>query len=166
MRWKISWLQELDNQYLDVDEIITFDKKMFHKISNIDSVSPIKVKGYIKIENDLVLVNLNFSGVMKLVDANDGELIDYPFSFDIDDSLDDSYQEAINYQKDFIDLYELTWQHLVIETPTYYRKKNLINKKGKDWQLLSEDEYHSMKKKQIDPRLAKLKDLVIKNEED
>ena len=166
MRWKISWLQELPDKYLAVDENVVFEKAMFQQTTNIDSVSPIKVKGYFQIEEGLILFNLSFSGVLTLVDAHDGELSTYPFAFNSSDLLDDSYQGAVNYKEDYFDLTELTWQNLIVEAPAYYGKDEITNRSGKDWRLLSEDDYYTLKNDTIDPRFAMLKDLVIKNEED
>ncbi|MDR3214744.1 MAG: DUF177 domain-containing protein [Bacilli bacterium] len=166
MRWKISWLQGLKDHFYQVNEVITFDRKMFKNIRHIDSVEPIKVKGTLSIDNDLVEVDLNFKGHLRIRCANTDDIVDYPFNFNIKDVLDDSYQDVINYQKDFIDLYELTWQNLIVEAPAYYVKQECLKKEGKAWRLLLEDEYNDLKSDTIDPRFAKLKDLVIKDEEE
>lgn len=163
MKWKISWLESLENQELKVKEKIIFDKKMFNKVSNINRVDPIDVEGVIFIKDSVVCVDLNFNGKMFLPCILSNEEGEYVFNFNINNEIDDSYNEAINYEKDYIDLYELIWQHLIIEAPSRYVKDNSIIKQGKSWQYINEDEYLNKKSNDIDPRLEILKNIVIDN---
>lgn len=165
MKWKISWLKAQPNQEHDVDETLTFDQKMFKSVSNIKGVSDIKVKGRIFMKADLVNVDLTFSGTMYLPCANTNEIGNYDFSFEISDVLDDEYDGAIDYDADYIDLFELTWQKLIVEAPTKFVKNECQNKSGKSWRLLSEDEYQQKDADKIDPRLEKLKDLFKDDKE-
>jgi uncharacterized protein len=167
VNWKISWIKSLPNQEYKVDEVLKFDQKMFKNVSNINGVSDVLVTGIIKIDIDnLVYVDLNLSGVMYLPCANTNENADYPFSFVIAELLDDDFTDVINYNKDYIDLLELVWQRLIVEAPTKFVKNDSVITGGKDWRLLSEEEYYQEKDKEIDPRLAKLVDLFKDDKED
>ena len=165
MKWKISWLKSQPNQEYHVAETLMFDQKMFKNVSNIQGVSDIKVNGVIFMNNDLVNVDLTFVGTLYLPCANTNEIGDYDFSFVINEILNDESDGIVNYSADFIDLYELIWQTIVIEAPTKFVKNKPINKSGKSWRLMSEDEYQSKKDDEIDPRLEKLKDLFNEKEE-
>ncbi|MDF9866815.1 uncharacterized protein OKW22_000370 [Bacilli bacterium PM5-3] len=165
VKWKISWLRTLPNQKHHVDEKLTFDPKMFKNVTNIKGVSDIKVDGEIFLKEDLVNVDLTFKGTMFLPCANTNELGDYDFSFKIEDVMDESYDLAVNYDADYIDLFELTWQRLIVEAPTKFVKNECINKEGKSWRLLSEDEYHQNNEDKIDPRFEKLKNLFNDKED-
>lgn len=166
MKWKISWLKSLTNQEHEVNEVLKFDQKMFARVSNINGVSDIKVTGTIKMEGELVKADLTFTGILYLPCANTNEIGDYSFEFKIDDLLDEEFVDAVNYDADYIDLLELTWQRLIVEAPTRFVKNKNTNKTGKSWQLLSEEEYLKTKEDEIDPRFAKLKDLFKDDKED
>lgn len=166
MKWKISWLKTQPNQEFKVDETLKFDQKMFAKVSNINGVSDINVNGVIKMEQDLVRVDLTFKGVLYLPCAISNEQGDYPFEFVIDELMDEEFIDAVDYEHDYIDLLELAWQRLIVEAPTKFVKNDCINKSGKSWRLLSEDEYDQEKDNEIDPRFAKLKDLFKDDKED
>ena len=159
MKWKISWLKSQPNQEYQVDEIIKFDQKMFNHVSNIHGVSDIKVNGIIFINNELVNVDLTFTGTLFLPCVNTNEIGDYKFSFVIKEVLNDDGDGTISYSADYIDLYELIWQRLIIEAPTRFVKNEPKDKSGKSWCLMSEDEYQERIENKIDPRLEKLKDL-------
>ena len=165
MKWKISWLKTLPNQKHQVDEKLTFDQKMFKNISNIKGVSDIIVSGEIFLKDELVNVDLDFKGTMYLPCANTNEIGDYDFSFKIEDVMDESFNYVVDYEADYIDLLELTWQRLIVEAPTKFVKNECINKSGKSWRLLSEDEYQQNTEDKIDPRFEKLKDLFKDEEE-
>lgn len=165
MKWKISWLKSLPSQKFEVDETLTFDSKMFQKVSNIDDISDVNVKGEISIKDELVYIDLNFSGIMYLPCANTGEIGEYPFSFNVNELLDDEFDDSINYEADFINLLELTWQRLIVEAPTRYVKADISSRSGKSWQILSEEDYAKKEEDYVDPRLAKLKDLFKDDKE-
>jgi uncharacterized protein len=165
VKWKISWLKTLPNQTHHVTETLSFDQKMFKSVSNISGVSDIKVDGDIFLKDGLVNTNLTFKGIMYLPCANTNEICDYPFEFKIVEAMDEEYDSAVNYEADFIDLLELTWQRLIVEAPTKFVKNECINKSGKSWRLISENDYHQENEDKIDPRFEKLKDL-FNDEED
>ncbi|WP_423364503.1 YceD family protein [Mycoplasma sp. P36-A1] len=166
MKWKISWLKKQPNQEFKVRETLKFDQKMFAKISNIRGVSDVKVNGLIKMDDELVSVDLMFKGVLYLPCSLSDETGDFPFNFQINELLDEEFVDAIDYEADYIDLLELAWQRLIVEAPTKFVKNDCINKSGKSWRLLSEDEYDQEKETEIDPRLAKLEGLFKDDKED
>jgi len=166
VKWKISWLKSLPKQEYLVDEVLKFDQKMFAKVSNINGVSDVLVNGIIKMENDLVRVDLNLKGTLYLPCAVTDETGDYPFSFEINELLDDEYHDVVNYQKDYIDLLELVWQRLIVEAPTKFVKSDREVSSGKSWRLITEEDYYQEKENEIDPRLAKLADLFKDDKED
>lgn len=167
MKWRISWLKNQPEQRYHVDETLTFERNMFKNVSNIDYVSEIKVVGDLFMEDDLVNIDLIVSGIYYLPCALSNEICDYPFSFEVQDALDeDSTLNTIDYHADYIDLYEIIWQRLIVEAPTKFVKNKNINKSGKSWKLLSEEEYQKQFHEQIDPRFEKLKDLFKDDKED
>lgn len=168
MKWRISWLEKQPNQRHHVDEVITFDRSMFKNVSNIDSVSPIKVQGNLFIEKGLVNVDLVFTGILYLPCALSNEICDYNFAFKVKEELDgaEPSDQAIDYEADYIDLYELIWQRLIIEAPTKIVKNDNVNKSGNSWKLLSEEEYQEQAQKRTDPRMAKLQGLFSDDKED
>lgn len=165
MKWKISWLNSQPNKSYDVSEEIIFDKKMFSKVSNIVEAKPISVVGTIKIVEDIVHVNLTFKSTLVLICANTTEQGEYQLCFTIDEPLEEE-DHTINYKADYIDLYELVWQRLIVEVPSKFVISDHEVVEGKSWKLMSEDEYNSLDENVTHPGFEKLKNLSIEKEEE
>ncbi|MGL4382581.1 MAG: YceD family protein [Bacilli bacterium] len=166
MKWKISWLANQPNQEYEVNETLTFSKEMFRNVSNINSVSPVSVNGLIYLQDNLVNISLTFKGTLYLPCVLSNEEGEYPFTFDINECLDESHREVADYKADYIDLLEITWQQLIVEAPTRFVKNEVETTNGQSWQLLTEEEYRMSIVDEVDPRFSKLQDLFKENKEE
>ncbi len=166
MKWKISSLRSLPNQTLEVAETLKFASEMFKNVSNIVDVSDIEVNGVIYLQNNEVNADLDVKGIYQLPCIYTNEIGEQPFEFKIEGNLGDEYPQTINYEADFIDLFEVVWQKLIVEAPLRFVKSEVSEKKGRSWKYLSEEEYEEIKSSKIDPRFEKLKDLFKDEKED
>ena len=130
-------------EHTDIRELkdVTFDGKIYY-----DYEDNFKLEGVCK-------------GTMILPDAITLEDIKYPFECEIDYILDENNEEISEYYKkseNTLDILGILWQNIVLEVPMRITNSKIedIKTSGDGWELVDE------KKKEIDPRLAKLTELL------
>lgn len=125
---------ELNEEYDIPKELIT-DKR-------IKSLTPVKVNGYISLVEDedlseQIYINCNITGSMTLEDSISLKEIDYDFSIDYDDYLEENYKNNENR----LDIFPFLWENIELEVPIKYTKEDNLEKfHGKDWRVVSEEE--------------------------
>lgn len=155
-------LNELLKKDLFFDEDVVLPKSYYEK-SEIKDLNNIHFKGSITY-NDLEVVMINFkvTGNMTLIDDVSLEEINWPLDFEIEEemSLNDEYFKEY-YQKDenTLDILAILWQNIVLEVPMRHTTHENAEASGEGWSL------GVNKKEEIDPRLAKLNELVGKRKE-
>lgn len=105
------------------------------------------------------ILSCSFSGVMTIEDSISLDLVDYEFSFDIEENIEEInniYENCYEKAKNILDLKKILWQNIVLEVPISYTKVRDAELKGNGWELINE---HT-KVDEIDPRLKKLEDLL------
>ena len=95
----LNRLYNKDVDKLDITNKYTIPKELIVD-ERIKELSEKNVEGYIKLEtdNDLedeLYVSCNISGTMKLLDSIDLNLIDYDFSIDYDDFLEENFKNNL-----------------------------------------------------------------------
>lgn len=142
---------------INIDEDIDFIPK--ENDLGIKKLQNIHLKGKITY-NDLeeLELNLKITGTMYLLDAMTLEEIPYDFSANIEESLIENeinLEKYINKSQNTLDIQEILWENIVLEVPIRVKKDDtLISLEGEGWQLNKEE------KEEIDPRLAKLTELL------
>ena len=103
-------------------------------------------------------LKLKLKGTMYLQDAITLEEIPYDFESDIEASIAENeinLEKYIDKSQNTLDIQEILWENIVLEVPIRVRKDNSdISLEGEGWQLNKEE------KEEIDPRLAKLTELL------
>ena len=75
---------------IKIDDIFIIPENFF-KNTSIKGLDEVKVNGTIKYNAaDEIQINLDVNGNMKLIDAVTNELVKYPFSFQIDEILEEN----------------------------------------------------------------------------
>ena len=128
-------LQELNYK----DEIILNEKvlipKEYYEKMDITNLSKIKVKGNIKLdEEDNYLIDLAISGVMTLHDSLTYDLVDYPFTIKIEETLENSLKT--------LDLNEFLWHYIVLEVPLRLTNSEMQSINNEHYRVISEEEYN------------------------
>ena len=136
----------------DEDIIIPED---FYKDTSIKDLSKVKVVGSIKYNViDEVVIDLDVSGEMLLIDAITNEPIKYPFSIKILENLaeiDENDAKYLEKSKNILDIIEFLWENIVLEVPIRVTNTTGVHLKGQGWELNSEK-----KDDGLDPRFQKL----------
>ena len=123
------------------------------KLENLKLIGKITYNDFDELD-----INLKLTGIMYLLDAMTLEEIPYDFESNIEESLEENeinIEKYIDKSKNILDIQEILWENIVLEVPIRVRKDNSdISLEGEGWQLNKED------KEEIDPRLAKLTELL------
>lgn len=108
---------------LKIDETVDFDES-YYKNTDIIELKNVKVTGFIKrnIEQDFLL-SLKVNGSMKIPDARTLQAIDYPFTLEMEEKIDetnDEIQEYLEKNKIYLILWEfygkiLFWKFLLVK---------------------------------------------------
>ena len=123
--------------YLDSIEINEEIEIPNHYLENIDivSLSKIKTNGNITLDNeDNYAVKLDVSGIMQLHDSVTYELVDYPFTINIEETLENSLKT--------LDLIEFLWHYIVLEVPLRFTNSEITSIEKEGYRVISEEEYN------------------------
>lgn len=167
MKWSRVELLKAKNHVISFDEEITFDESAFAKTNQIKSLHDVSVYGsmYLDTSCDRVFCNITVEGVMILPCSITLEDVEYEFHsqseevFAFEKVHDDDVHEA---KGDVIELLPVIFQMILMEVPLKVVKEDIKEyPKGNGWEVVREADYTSSKEKEIDPRLAKLKDFKL-----
>lgn len=137
-------LEELNSLLRDkiaFDSEITFPKDMIEK-SDIINIKNAKVVGEIFLNASReITIKCNVSGKMILEDSISLDEVDYPFSIDIEENIEENLENDEN----SIDILPILWQNIVLEVPLRFTKVSDLSKyNGDGWKLISEEEVSSI----------------------
>lgn len=136
-------LEELNSEVKDkisFDEELTFPSDMLEK-SDIIDIEDARAVGdiFFDVSNELT-IRCNVSGKMILEDSISLDSVEYPFSIDIDENIEENLEKDEN----SIDILPILWQNIVLEVPLRFTKVNDLSKyNGDGWKLISEEEASS-----------------------
>ena len=157
-------LSKIHNFGLEINNSVDISDNIY-KSANIIDLKNVHIEGTINYDYDNNLIfNLQCTGIFILQDAINLEPIEYPFTCAITDEITniseycgDFYEKS----KNILDISEVLWENIVLEIPISVSKANSddLSLRGDGWELKSESG------KEIDPRLAKLKELFNEKEE-
>jgi len=139
-----------------INEMVTFNEE-YYKNSMIKSTRDIKSLGKIYLNSaEEIILEINLQGVIKIIDSYSAELVDYPINI----NFEENFGEISQIEENTLDILDILWENIVLEVPiSFTTKKSIQTAQGEGWELLDEDA------KKIDPRLAKLSELLTKGEE-
>lgn len=155
-------LNKLIIKDLIVDEDIIFENKSL--INGLKNVKNAHYSGVIRLnEDENIELDLLLTGKMILIDSITLNEIEKDFEIKIEETLrqeDDNFKEYFNNLQNTLDISEILWQNIVLEVPIRIRQdEEDITLEGEGWQLNKKDE------EEIDPRLAKLQELLDQRKE-
>lgn len=120
-----------------IDEKVNIDKK-YYENSDVKDIKDVVVKGrfFLDYEN-VVNYELDVKGTFLLEDAISLEKVEYPFTSQIEDHLEENSKKIQN----SLDLIEILWENIVLEVPLKFSKvEDLSQYKGEGWKMISEDD--------------------------
>ena len=118
--------------------------KEYYKDSSVLELKNIKVRGkitYETSEDDYDVqedyIKCSIEGKLIIEDSISLEPIDYDFSIEYDDFIEENCKSNEN----SLDIFAFLWENIVLEVPLQYTKvRDLNNFHGDGWRLISEDE--------------------------
>lgn len=111
----------------------------------------------------MLVVNLNITGVMVIPDSVTTEPVDFPFTSKIEEEFDINDKNFLEYyqkEQNILDIMKILWENIVLEVPMRFTTTKDAHLSGDGWSL-GEDKN---KDNNIDPRLAKLQELLDRKE--
>lgn len=171
LKWSKIEIQNWQKGSLSFDESITFTKEVFLKNHHLRDLKDINVKGdlHYDMQSDLLTCDMVITGKMVLPCAITSEDVIYPFhsntsvvfAFRKVEENEDIYEA----KGDVVELLPIVFQTIMMEVPLKVVKDDIKEyPKGNGWEVISEQDYQSSKKDEVDPRLAKLKEFKIEEE--
>lgn len=170
MKWSKVEIMQAENGTITFDDGITFERSVFSKMSQLRGLQDVTVSGKLHYEehDDRVYADLSIEGVMIVPCSITNEDVEYDFHtkslevFAFEKSEDEDVHEA---KGDVVELLPVIFQLILMEVPLKVVKEGLTSyPKGDGWEVVKEEEYQKAKSKEIDPRLAKLKEFKIEED--
>ena len=147
----------------EYDEDFSIDSFYYQSVGILD-LKDLHVKGSVSINSLSMLdVNLTVTGIMILPDSVTTLPVDYPFTSKIEEEFDINDENFLEYyqkEQNILDIMKILWENIVLEVPMRFTTTEDAHLSGDGWSL-GEDKN---KEDQIDPRLAKLSELLDRKE--
>ena len=142
----LSLLHSKTKEEIDISGTYTIPEDYYNN-TDVLSLNDIEVEGKViekEDEEDLDLTNdyciCNIKGNMKIKDSISLEPVDYPFSIEYDDFLEQNCKKNEN----TLDIFQFLWENIVLEVPLRFSQvKDLSEFHGDGWKLISEEEHIS-----------------------
>lgn len=127
---------DFDHEYYVCEEITI--PYTYYQNSEVMDIKNLHVEGKFYYDyHDILKGVFQITGVLLLNDAISLEKVEYPFSINYDDSLDENLKKEENK----LDLFEFLWENIVLEVPLKFTQvTNLSEFHGNGWKLISEEE--------------------------
>ena len=112
--------------------------KEYYDNTDIIRLNSIKTTGKITLdEEDNDYINATITGSMIIHDSISYEEVEYPFTIEYDDLLEENTKKNEN----LLDIFAFLWENIVLEVPLQFTKVSDLSKfHGDGWRLISEDE--------------------------
>ena len=157
-------LAELTNKSVTYDTDFVINADTYKEVGILD-LKNLHVTGDISLNSvSMLAVNLIITGIMVIPDSVTTEPVDYPFTSKIEEEYDINDEFFLEYyqkEQNILDIMKILWENIVLEVPMRFTLAKDAHLSGDGWSL-GEDKN---KDDQIDPRLAKLAELLDNGKE-
>ena len=128
---------------IDVSDTYSIPNTYFGT-TGVIKLDNIKVTGYVylapsedDIDEEVDNINCKIKGNMVIEDSISLELVEYPFTIEYDDIIEENCKKNEN----TLDIFQFLWENIVLEVPLQFTKvKDFSKFKGDGWRLVSENE--------------------------
>lgn len=151
----------LFDEIVDVSELETLN-------NDIRQIDPVRVKGMCTIDKDEFIFSFTIKGKMILPCARTLVDVTYPFEFkateifstshDLDEKDEEDGVHPLT--EETIDLTPYLKENIILETPYRVFSDEKALEEGDGWTFYEEEKLEAEKENTIDPRLAKLQNLL------
>lgn len=131
----ITSLNNLSISRINLENKVDIPKELYEKTEIID-LKDINFKGYLEVIENEYTLNGILTGTMILEDSISLDKIDYSFSCEIDEEIEENLEKSQN----TLDITEILWQNIVLEVPLKLTNVESFDEyHGDGWKLISED---------------------------
>ena len=128
---------------IDISNTYSIPKEYFEN-TDVIALNEIKVEGKIyqgisedDPEETTEYIKCKITGEMTVADSISLEPVEYPFSIEYDDIIEENCKKSEN----ILDIFQFLWENIVLEIPLQFTKvKDLSKFHGDGWKLITEDE--------------------------
>ena len=156
-------LAELTNGSVTYDNDFVINADTYKEVGILD-LKNLHVTGDISLNSvSMLAVNLTVTGIMVIPDSVTTEQIDYPFTSKIEEEFDINDENFLEYyqkSQNILDIMKILWENIVLEVPMRFTATEDAHLSGDGWSLGLDKN----KEDNIDPRLAKLSELLDRKE--
>lgn len=188
MKWALSELNKFKNDQLRFTETIDLEESLKQREPQILAVEPIRVDGFIQVDTGRYLAHFTMDTVLTLPSSRSLTPVKYPLTLTIDedymtestyaglaDISEDEKSLIMVLEKDLIDLTEAVEDFILLNLPLQILTEEEMTTtdlpKGEFWNVISEEDLKAKKhldelesEDKIDPRLAKLSELLLNDD--
>lgn len=157
-------LLRAENNTISIDESIRFEPEAFARMHNIRSVPDVHVSGEIHYDvvSERVYADLSVTGVMIVPCSITLEDVEVEFHSESSEQFSFVKSEDADVHEtkgDVVELLPVIFQQILMEIPLKVVKPGIKEyPKGEGWKVIREEDLQEEKEKEIDPRLAKLRE--------
>lgn len=188
MKWALAELNKFKNSQVDFKEALNLKGSLQTREPFILDLEAVLVEGFIQVDKLGYLAHFTVETVITLPSSRSLEPVEVPLSLVIDEEyMTDSQIEALKdisdeekeliipLEKDLIDLTEAVEDYILLNLPLQVltaeeEQSTLELPKGDFWQVLSEEDIAFAEsidsETKIDPRLAKLSELLVTKDDE
>ncbi|WP_412988246.1 YceD family protein [Pediococcus siamensis] len=173
MNWSLSDLMK-HKEPLHFTESLDLKADLVSRMAEILDVKDIQVDGYAIKDRGAVLISAQVTGRIVVPSSRSLQPVDLKLDFTINEyyvaqgtSLErfDATDTVLSVEDDQIDFSKAVADNIILQIPMQIFSPEEINGEvpmptGEGWQVISEQDEQEAQTKQVDPRLAKLKDLL------
>lgn len=145
MEIDLSSLHSNTVSFIDISGSYNLNSDYF-SLTDIIELKEIKVVGKIYLDEGpdgllIDYINASIKGTMIVSDSISLENIEYPFSIEYDDVLEENCKKNEN----TLDIFQFLWENIVLEVPLQFTKVDDLSKfHGDGWKLVSEEELRNL----------------------
>lgn len=185
MKWSLLELKKYQDNPCTFDELLDIKESLMNRDSLILDVGPVNVKGQLIVNKEEYILHYRINASIVVPSSRSLTPVSLSLNIAVDEVFMtlEQYQnrsdrfsedEVILLEKPSIDLDISVEDNILLYIPiqvlTEDEKQSSELPKGNDWEVLSEEDYLLKKQetsqKQIDPRLAKLTELLHHDEQE
>lgn len=122
--------------------------------TDIIRISPIKVSGYMRNNEEEYQLEISVTGTMILPCARTLKDVEYPFDIQINEVIGENSDNSLEIIQNRLEIFPIIWQYILVDVPLRVLHPDAKEEsiQGDGWRLITEDD----KKEVIDPRLMAL----------
>lgn len=137
----ISTLLSNIEKEIIIDQLVIYEDEYLNN-TDIISIEPVKVMGNVS-KNDIsdLELNIKVSGELVLPCSISLEPVKYPFSFELNEIIDEKDENNLKKDINTLELKPYLWENILVEIPLRIVSDNAYKKeyKGDGWQLINEN---------------------------